>query len=135
MFSKRLESLGLFPLVLSLSNRQLFKVKTSLFEWKWWSFHPIPLFEWKKGVIWWLFHDNLRARGKRNHKFRALFWRSLFNFNKPKKQEIIRKFEKFWKKSFGFGKKPFGSDSGIVRGPWFPSHTTLIIPLSYFYGT
>ena len=45
----------LFPLVLSLSSRQLFKVKTSLFEWKhchislkWWSFHPIPLFEWKK---------------------------------------------------------------------------------------
>ena len=61
--------LVLFPLGLVLSLYQLFKVKTSLFEWKhchislkWWSFHPIPLFERKKGIIWWLFHDDLRAR-------------------------------------------------------------------------
>ena len=42
----------LFLLALVLSSRQLFKVKTSLFEWKhislkWWSFHPIPISERK----------------------------------------------------------------------------------------
>ena len=54
----------LFPLAV------IFKVKTSLFEWKhchislkWGPFLPICTSFWmKKGVIWWLFHDNLRAR-------------------------------------------------------------------------
>ena len=48
----------LFRLIFLLSSCHLFKVKTSLFGWKhyhsslkWWFFHPIPLFEWKKGVI------------------------------------------------------------------------------------
>ena len=36
-------------------------------------FSPNTSFWMKKGVIWWLFHDDLRAkaRGKRNHKFRT----------------------------------------------------------------
>ena len=56
-------------------------VKTLLCFFKWWCFHPIPHLN-KKGDIWWLFHDNLRARvkeskrtrarGKSNHKFCAL---------------------------------------------------------------
>ena len=74
----------LFPLalLLFLSSCQLFKVKTSLFEWKhchislkWWSFQPIYLFEQKKcnlmTFLWRLESERTRAGGKRNHKFPA----------------------------------------------------------------
>ena len=42
-------------------------------------FSPNTSFWTRKGVIWWLFHDDLRARGKRNHRFLAyvpskMFW-------------------------------------------------------------
>ena len=70
-------------LVLSPSIRQLFEVKTSLFEWKhchislkWWLFHPITLYEQKKvpfdDISWQLESERTRARGKSNHKFLAL---------------------------------------------------------------
>ena len=69
-------------LVLSPSIRQLFEVKTSLFEWKhchislkWWLFHPITLYEQKKvpfdDISWQLESERTRARGKRNYKFRT----------------------------------------------------------------
>ena len=72
---------------LSLSSRQLFKVKTSLFAWKhchislkWWSFHSITLFEQKKvskrchmmTFSWLLESKRTGARGKRSHKFHAI---------------------------------------------------------------
>ena len=31
----------------------------------------------------------------------------------------MRKFDNFWKKSFGFGKKSFCSDTDSEIGPWF----------------
>ena len=58
---------GLFFLFLSLSHSQLinflkwkyhyFSEKIVIFQ----SFQPIPLFG-KKSCLWWLFHDDLRAR-------------------------------------------------------------------------
>ena len=49
----------LFPLALdlSLSSCQLFKVKKTISEWK--HYHILVK---EKGVIWWLFHDDLRVR-------------------------------------------------------------------------
>ena len=74
----------LFPLVLSLSSRQLFWVKTSLFEWKHCHIQPYftqmmifsPLFEQKRCHLmifsWRLESERMRAWGKRNHKFQAV---------------------------------------------------------------
>ena len=83
---------------LSLSSCQLFKVKTSLFDWKhyhisfkWWFFHPIHLFEQKRCYLmcfsWRL--DRKRIRGKSNHKFHAQVMSS--SQNCPRRVKLRKK--------------------------------------------